>query len=156
MSRGRQAGSLRNRFRLYLATLIMVIPAVTSSIAHAAVNYCMPLMKADPAEGSTVTIAKRLALANWLRRAATRHRIHSMGHLLESRACLPSKWPRNRRVSGRGPALCSAPGSARQFHPVATGHLTDSQKSRKPGRGRFDRCAACTRSPWGGVWAAGS
>ena len=45
MSRGRQAGSLRNRFRLYLATLIMVIPAVTSSIAHAAVNYCMPLMK---------------------------------------------------------------------------------------------------------------
>jgi len=107
MSRGRQAGSLRNRFRLYLATLIMVIPAVTSSIAHAAVNYCMPLMKADPAEGSTVTIAKRLALANWLRRATTfgveytRWGI-SWNHELVCRA------------SGRGTVVCQAAG-----HPCA-------------------------------------
>lgn len=45
------------------AFLIVVSPAVASSIAHAAVNACMPLMKPDPAEDSTVTIAKRLAPA---------------------------------------------------------------------------------------------
>jgi len=107
MSRGRQTGSVRTRFRLYLASLILVIPAATSSTAHAAVNYCMPLMTADPAEGGTVTIAKRLALANWLRRAATfgveytRWSI-SWNHELVCRA------------SGRGTVVCQAAG-----HPCA-------------------------------------
>jgi len=71
MSRCRRPRSLRTGLSLLLASLIVVIPAVTSSTVHAAVNYCMPMMKADPAEGSTETIARRLALANWLKRAAT-------------------------------------------------------------------------------------
>ena len=107
MSRRRQACSLRSGFRLLLASLIVVSPAVTSSTAHAAVNSCMPLMKADSAEGSTVTIAKRLALANWLSRAAafgveyTRWAI-SWNHELVCRA------------SSRGTVVCQAAG-----HPCA-------------------------------------
>jgi len=64
-----RTGPLSPSLGLLLAALIVVTPAVTSSTAYAAVWYCLPLMKASPAEGSTVTIAKRLALDDWLRRA---------------------------------------------------------------------------------------
>ena len=106
MLRRKEACSLRRGFRLLLASLIVVIPAVTST-AHAAVTYCMPLMRADPAEASAVTIAKRLALANWLSRAATfgvqytRWGI-SWNHELVCKA------------SSHGPVVCQAAG-----HPCA-------------------------------------
>jgi hypothetical protein len=64
-------GWLRQGVRLLLASLVAVIPLVPSSAALAAVQYCMPWAKADPAEGSSVTNAKRLALGNWLKHAAT-------------------------------------------------------------------------------------
>src|SRR5262249_56352017 len=106
MLRRKEPCRLRRGFRLLLASLVVVIPAVTST-AHAAVTCCMPLMKADPAEASAVTIAKRLALANWLSRAATfgveytRWGI-SWNHELVCRA------------SGRGTVVCQAAG-----HPCA-------------------------------------
>jgi hypothetical protein len=122
MSRGRQACSLCGGFSLLAAFLIVGIPAVASSAAQAAVNYCMPLMKADPAEGSTMTIAKRLALANWLRRAAifgveyTRWGI-SWNHEL---VC---------RTSSRGTVVCQAAG-----HPCAVRQVPpDSFITLRPG-----------------------
>jgi hypothetical protein len=107
MSRRRQQCRLCGGFALLIACLIVVSATVGSSTAHAAVSYCMPLMQADPAEGSSVTIAKRLALANWLRRAATfgveytRWGI-SWNHELVCRA------------TGRGTVVCQAAG-----HPCA-------------------------------------
>src|SRR5262245_60305420 len=122
MSRRRQACSLRSGFTLLLASLIVVSPAVTSSTAHAAVNSCMPLMKADPAEASAVTIAKRLALANWLSRAATfgveytRWGI-SWNHELVCKA------------SSHGPVVCQAAG-----HPCAVRQVPpDSFMPLRPG-----------------------
>lgn len=66
-----RAGWLRQGVRLLLACLVAMIPLGPSSAAFAAVQYCMPWVKADPAEGSSMTKAKRLALANWLTHAAT-------------------------------------------------------------------------------------
>jgi hypothetical protein len=68
-TRSLRTGLLSPSLGLLLTVFIVVAPAVTSSTAYAAVWYCLPLMKANPAEGSTVTIAKHLALADWLRRA---------------------------------------------------------------------------------------
>ena len=60
---------LRRHAKLLLISLV-IIPIATTSTAFAAVNHCKPLVKADPAEASIATNAKRLALANWLKHAA--------------------------------------------------------------------------------------
>jgi hypothetical protein len=118
---GLRAGLLQQSLAL-LAPLIMVICAIASSPAHAAVNYCMPLMKADPAEGSTVTIARRLAVANWLRRAAT------LG-LQYTRWGISWNHEVVCRAGGRGVVVCQATG-----HPCAVRQVPpDSFLRLRPG-----------------------
>ena len=69
---------LRHRAKLLLFSLVGVLPIVTGSSAFAAVNVCMPLVKAVPAEANTATDAKRFALANW-RKDASMHGVEYTG-----------------------------------------------------------------------------
>jgi hypothetical protein len=98
-------------FAPLMAALIVISATVRSSTAHAAVNYCMPLMQAEPAEGSSVTIAKRVALANWLRRAATFGVAYTRWGLSWNHELVC-------RATGRGTVVCQAAGHPCAVHQV--------------------------------------
>jgi hypothetical protein len=69
---------LRHRAKPLLFSLVGLLPMATGSTASAAVNVCMPLVKAAPVEANTATDAKRSALANW-RMDASMHGVEYTG-----------------------------------------------------------------------------
>jgi len=97
----RRASRAPRAASLLLSSLVGVLPL--SSTASAAVNDCLPLLKANPAEASTAIDAKRQALANWLEHASK----HGVEYTRWSIA-----WNRELACvsSGRGTTVCQAAG----------------------------------------------
>src|SRR2546430_1127334 len=94
---------LRHRAKPLLFSLVGLLPMATGSTASAAVNVCMPLVKAAPAEANTATDAKRSALANW-RMDASMHGVEYTGWGIawnHEVVCIPS---------GRRTIICQAAG----------------------------------------------
>jgi hypothetical protein len=97
----RRASRAQRSASLSLGSLVGAI--LLSSTASAAVNDCLPLIKADPAEANAAMDAKRQALANWLERASTHGVEYTRWGIAWNRelACVSS---------GRGTIVCQAAG----------------------------------------------